>query len=426
MKAFLAETAHLNRAIVSDDFEKTLQIIGERIPITIHKYPTGTRCFDWIIPKKWIIHDAYIEDSKGNRVLDWKKNPLHVIIGSLPVTRQKISRKDLLARIDTNDRYPDLIPYRFKYYELDWGFCMAKKDLKKLKDKEYYICIDSEYDDGHLLVGEHVIHGESEKSIMLLSHIDHPGQVNDGLAGAAVLLRLAEKLKGTKPTYTIRVQFLSETIGSIAYLHNNQNMPARILGAVFCEMPGTRAYPIVLQYSKQKNSILDSIAAAVLRRSGENAVFADCFDHVVNDDGFYNSPGIDIPCISLSRSKSLTPKDWYHFPYYHTSGDSIEHFDFEQAEKYLSYLEKILDIANSNRKITKKYRGVPNLSRHKLWPDWNIHPEESQGITDILFYLDDGESIFDISQKVGVPYDKVHAFIKKLEEKDLVKLEIIQ
>ncbi len=120
----------LNRAIVSDDFEKTLDIIGKRIPLTIHRYPTGTRCFDWVIPKKWVIRDAYIETRTGKRVLDWRKHPLHVIIGSLGVKRQKISRAELLKRIHVSEKYPNEIPYHFKYYELDWGFCMSKKDRK--------------------------------------------------------------------------------------------------------------------------------------------------------------------------------------------------------------------------------------------------------------------------------------------------------
>ncbi|MFA6279077.1 MAG: DUF4910 domain-containing protein [Candidatus Paceibacterota bacterium] len=424
MKKFLSKTAGLNRAIVSDDLAKTLHSIGERIPLTVHAYKTGTKCFDWVIPKKWVIRDAYIETLSGKRVLDWKENPLHVIVGSLPVQRTKISKKELIKRIAISEKYPKHIPYHFKYYELDWGFCMAKKDLKKLTDDEYYVAIDSEYVNGELLVGEHVIKGKSKKCITLISHIDHPAQVNDGLAGAAVLIKLAESLHGTKPTYTIRMHFLSETIGSIAYLHHNPQILAQTAGAIFCEAPGTPNYPIVLQHAKRKDSSIDVVAASVLRHSEERVEFADCFTHIVNDDGFYNSPGIDIPCISLSRSKKLTPKDWFHFPYYHTSGDSIEHFDFKQAQKYLEYVQRILAIFDADRVVTKTYRGVPNLSRHGLWLDWQIYPNASQNIDAILFNLDDGISMFELSEKTGVPFDEVHAFIKNMEEKHLVTLSL--
>ena len=121
MKDFLEKTWKLNRSIVSDDFEKTLQFINERVPLTIHKYPSGSACFDWVIPKKWVIREAYIKDKTGNKVLDWKHNPLHVVIGSLPVNK-KISKEELLTRVYVRDDQPDAIPYEFKFYELDWGF----------------------------------------------------------------------------------------------------------------------------------------------------------------------------------------------------------------------------------------------------------------------------------------------------------------
>ncbi len=97
MKDFLLKTAKLNRSIMSDDFEKTLLIINQRIPLKILKFPTGKKCFDWIIPKKWTIKDAYIKDGTGKKILDWKKNPLHVVIGSLPINK-KINKKELLRK----------------------------------------------------------------------------------------------------------------------------------------------------------------------------------------------------------------------------------------------------------------------------------------------------------------------------------------
>ena len=421
MKDFLSKTAHLNRSIVSEDFEKTLDIINQRIPLTIHRYPTGKKCFDWILPKKWVIRDAYIKDESGRKVLDWKKNPLHVVIGSLPIDK-KISREELFKKIYVSDDCPDLIPYKFKFYELDWGFCMAKNKRDEIKGDSFTVFIDSEYVDGDLLVGEHIIKGENEKSIILMAHLDHPAQVNDGLAGAAALIELAELLKGTKPTYTLKFQFLPERIGSIAYLHHNYKKINEILGGIFCEMPGTPNYPVVLQYSKWKNTRLDRITKYVLENSGKKVVFADCFNQVINDDGFYNSPGIDIPCISLSRSKPLEINKWYHFPFYHTSGDNIENFDFNQAEEFLSILKEIIFILNQDRKIIRKYDGVPHLSRHNLWVDLQLDPELSKKIEMILCELDNRTSIFDICEKYDIDFNKISEFIYKLKNANLIEL----
>lgn len=422
MKDFLSKTAHLNRSIVSEDFEKTLDIINRRIPITVLRYPTETKCFDWILPKKWIIRDAYIKDESGQKILDWKKNPLHVVIGSLPIDK-KISREELFKKIYVSDDYPDLIPYQFKFYELDWGFCLSKNEKDKINGDSFEVFIDSEYVDSELLVGEHLIKGESNKCIMLMAHIDHPAQVNDGLAGAAVLIKLAESLKGTRPAYTLKFQFLPERIGSIAYLHRNYNKIDEILGGIFCEMPGTPDYPVVLQYSKWKDTRLDRIARYVLENSGKKVIFADCFKYAVNDDGFYNSPGINIPCISLSRSKPLGINKWHHFPFYHTSGDNLENFDFKQAEDFLSSLTEIISILNRDKKIIRRYLGVPHLSRHNLWVDRRINPKLSANIETILYQLDNKISIFDICEKNNIDFKDVDEFISKLKEKGLVDLE---
>ena len=418
MRNFLLKTAHLNRAIISDDFERTLDVINRRIPIKIFKYPTGSRCFDWVIPKKWIIRDAYIKGLDGKRIVDWKENPLHVLVGSLPIKR-KISKRELLKKIYVSDEFPDSIPYCFQYYDLNWGFSMAKKDLRRLKGDWFNIEIDSEYIDGHLMMGEFTIKGKSDKCIVLMAHIDHPVQVNDGLAGAAVLIKLIESLKGKPQAYTLKFHFLAERIGSISYLAYNKKTIPNILGGIFCEMPGTKKHPLILQYSKYKDTRLDRIARYVIERSREKFLFKNCYTHVVNDDGFYNSPGIDIPCISLSRCVAIGNGNSYHFPGYHTSSDNLQNFDFQQAERYLTVLGEIL---NMDKKITRTYEGIPNLSRHKLWVDWRVNLAVSQNLENILNNLEGGISIFDVAEYLKLDFYEVASFLEKMANRKLVEL----
>ena len=421
MRKFLSQTAHLNRAIISDDFEKTLGIIKKRVPIKILKYPTGSHCFDWIIPKKWIIRDAYIKDSNGKRILDWKKTPLHVVIGSLSI-KKKITKKELLKKIYVSDDLPNEIPYHFQYYELDWGFSMAKKDLSKLKGDWFDIEIDSEYVDGNLTMGEATIKGASSKCIVLMAHIDHPAQVNDGLAGAAVLIKLFEFLKARPQAYTLKFHFLPERIGSIAYLANHKKDLRNILGGIFCEMPGTKGYPLALQYSKYKDTRMDRVARYVVKRSDKRSLFCDCYLHIVNDDGFYNSSGIDIPCISLSRSRALKDNNFYHCPGYHTSKDNLRNFDFKQTERYLGALKEIIAILNADRKIIRNYNGIPNLSRHNLWVDWRVDKVVSQNLENILNSIENNVSIFDIADHLQIDFYEVASFMKKMAKCGLVKL----
>ncbi len=421
MKDFLQKTAHLNRAIISDGFEKTLHILQQRLPLNILKYKTSSQVLDWVIPKKWNIRDAYIKDEKGVKILDVSENPLHVVIGSLSI-KKTVSRAELETHLNVCKEYPDAIPYHFKYYELDWGFCMSKHAWDLVQGDTFEVYIEAEHTDDHLLIGEHVIPGETDDSIIFMAHLDHPAQVNDGLAGGAVLMKVAEALKNIKPYFTLKFLFIPETIGSIAYLHNNFEEISSMKGGIFCEMPGTKDMPMVLQHSKQYDTRLDRIGAYVVTQTCKNPLFSPCFKHVVNDDGIFNSPGIDIPCLSLSRSKPLVPEDWFHFPGYHTSMDDLEHFDFEAAEEYAKILQEIIEIINNDRLITRTYNGVPNLSRHNLWVDWREQPAVSQHIDDILYALDNTHTIFDIAAKLDLPFLEVRDFILKLEQAGLVVL----
>jgi aminopeptidase-like protein len=109
------------RSITGNGVRETLNIIKEYIPLEVHEVPTGTKVFDWSVPKEWNIRDAYVKDSNGARIIDFKKSNLHVVNYSTPV-KKTMSIEDLKAHIHTLPEYPDWIPYRTTYYKEDWGF----------------------------------------------------------------------------------------------------------------------------------------------------------------------------------------------------------------------------------------------------------------------------------------------------------------
>src|SRR6267143_3758425 len=82
--SFIAELYPMCRSITGDALRETLRRIGLRIPLQIHEVPSGTRVFDWIVPREWNIRDAYIRNSRGERVVDFQKSNLHVLNYSVP------------------------------------------------------------------------------------------------------------------------------------------------------------------------------------------------------------------------------------------------------------------------------------------------------------------------------------------------------
>src|SRR5216683_1204005 len=130
---FARELFPICRSITGNGIRQTLGMIGKRIPLEITEVPTGTPVFDWTIPKEWNIRDAYIKNSKGERVIDFQKSNLHVVSYSTPI-QKKMALEELKAHLFTLPDHPDWIPYRTSYYKESWGFCLSHKQFLELKD----------------------------------------------------------------------------------------------------------------------------------------------------------------------------------------------------------------------------------------------------------------------------------------------------
>jgi aminopeptidase-like protein len=147
------------RSITGDGLRETLNIIKSHIPLEIHELASGTQAFDWTIPREWNIRDAYVKNTRGERVLDFRKSNLHVVNYSVPI-KKKISLTELKKHVFTLPDYPDWIPYRTSYYKESWGFCLSYRQLLALTDEEYEICIDSSLEEGYLTYSECYLRGE--------------------------------------------------------------------------------------------------------------------------------------------------------------------------------------------------------------------------------------------------------------------------
>ena len=76
----MAETMWpINRSLLGPGNRKTLHIIKKiQHNLKIYKIKSGTRVFDWIVPKEWHIKNAWIK-MDGKIIVDFNKNNLHVV-----------------------------------------------------------------------------------------------------------------------------------------------------------------------------------------------------------------------------------------------------------------------------------------------------------------------------------------------------------
>ena len=113
----------LCRSITGDGVRETLKIMRDVLPeIKLHEVPTGTKVFDWTVPKEWRIRDAWVKNSKGEKIIDFQEHNLHVLGYSTPIDK-KVSLAELKKYLYTQPDQPDAIPYVTSYYKERFGFC---------------------------------------------------------------------------------------------------------------------------------------------------------------------------------------------------------------------------------------------------------------------------------------------------------------
>ena len=158
------------RSITGDGLRNSLKILQELIPLSIEEFPTGKKVFDWVVPKEWNIRDAYVANSKGERIIDFKNNNLHIVNYSIPVN-EKMSFSDLSSKLHYLKDQPNAIPYITSYYKEQWGFCLSYDHYKSLDRSEtYHVVIDSTLEEGSLSYGEYLLQGESEKEVLISTY----------------------------------------------------------------------------------------------------------------------------------------------------------------------------------------------------------------------------------------------------------------
>jgi len=340
MQRLIAELYPICRSITGNGVRKTLEILRRSIPLEVHEVPSGTKVYDWIVPREWNIRDAYVKNTKGERVIDFKKSNLHVVGYSVPI-RRRMGLQELREHLFSLPDHPDWIPYRTSYYKENWGFCLNHRQIEALENDEYEVCIDSSLTEGHLTYGEYLLPGKTADEILISCHICHPSLCNDNLSGISLALHLA-MLIARLPVrrYAYRFLFIPGTIGSITWLARNEGQVGRIRHGlvVTCVGDGGR---FTYKKSRRGNAEIDRTVQHVLKHSGHPYVVEDFFPYGY-DERQYCSPGLDLPVGCLMRSPHGS------FPEYHTSADDMEFVRPEHLEVSLHVYRQVIEVLEGN------------------------------------------------------------------------------
>ncbi len=391
------------RSITGNGVRKTLDTVSAIIPLEISEIPTGTRVFDWEIPKEWNINDAFIKDANGNKILDFQELNLHVLNYSTPVNKQ-VSLDELKKHLFTLPGQPGLIPYKTSYYQENWGFCMSHNQFLSLKDETYQVYIDSSLKNGSLTYGEYLLKGKTDEEVLISTHICHPSLCNDNLSGIAVSAYLARLMSKRNLRYSYRFLFIPGTIGSIAWLAKNEKELNRIKHGLVITLLGDSS-DFTYKKSRKGSAEIDKAAEAFLSTSGKQYTITDFIPYGY-DERQYCSPGFDLPVGCFTR------KPFGEFPEYHTSADNLTFVKPDKLGESLIAVSDILNILENNETyINLNPKCEPQLGKRGLYE--TIGGASDSKTTQIaalwvLSYSDGFNSLLDIAQKSKIKFSIVH------------------
>jgi aminopeptidase-like protein len=410
MYRFVADLFPICRSLTGDGVRQTLAAIRQKLPqLAIHEVPSGTRAFDWTVPDEWNIRGAKLLGPAGETIVDFRNHNLHVVGYSVPVDVE-LSLDELQPHLYSSPEQPEAIPYITSYYKRHWGFCLPHRLRETLKPGRYRAVIDSTLAPGHLTYGDLVLPGESAEEILLSTYVCHPSMANNELSGPAVTTWLARWLAGAKRSYTYRIVFIPETIGSITYL--SRNLPhmkqATVAGFNISCVGDDRCYSYLP--SRLGGTLADRAAQHVLRHIAPDFVRYTYLDRG-SDERQYCSPGVDLPVCCVMRSKYGT------YPEYHTSLDNLDLVSPAGLQGAYDVLRRCVECLEINETLKTTVLCEPQLGRRGLYP--TVSTRESGKLVarmmHVLAYSDGAHDLLAIADRIDAPLWELKETVDQLK-----------
>ena len=418
----------LHRSITGNGVRKSLRIIKKYFPkLKVVEVASGTKVFDWTVPSEWNIKNAYVLDKNNKKIIDFKKNNLHLVAYSIPINKV-IKKKELFDHIHTIPSQPKAVPYITSYYNKYWGFCIRDEQKKifnqKYKDRDTFkVVVDSNFKKkGKLTYGEFLIPGKSKQEILISTCICHPSMANNELSGPIVSLCLMKYFQNIKNLEkTLRFIFIPETIGSLTFLSRQLNyLKQNVIGGYNLVCIGDEKQHSCM-LSKYENTpsdfaLIDSYKKLKIKFKRYS------FLERGSDERQYNSPNIDLPIASIFRSK------YGEYSEYHTSLD-----DFNLVTK--RGISGGFKVAKTSITILLKkiipqsiILGEPQLSKRDLYPSLsNFFAKQTdrhkyaRNVVNFLQYADGKNDLNKISKLIKLTYSQTYKIYKVLVKKKLIR-----
>lgn len=406
----------LNRSLTGEGVRETLRYLQQLVPeLEIKSVASGYRAFDWEVPDEWEITEGYIENERGERIVDFSKNNLHVV-GYSTAVDEWMDLDALNQHLYSLEEQPDAIPYITSYYKRRWGFCMTHEQRESLEPGKYRAVIRSRHFAGVLNYGEVVLPGDTTEEVFLSTYVCHPSMANNELSGPMVTTGVVRWLKSLpKRKFTYRIVYIPETIGSLVYLSKNlQHLKDKVVSGFNINCVGdNRTYSFLP--SRNGETTADMAARHVLQHIYPEYKSYTWLDRG-SDERQYCAPGVDLPITSMMRSK------FGEYPEYHTSLDNLDLVSPEGYEGALVVHQRAIEALEANEFLTVAVYGEPQLGKRGLYPTLSAKGSglEARRMMNLISYCDGKHSLLHIAELIGEPIWELIPIVNQLIEHKLL------
>ena len=418
MLEMMAALAPLRRDIVSDGYDAGLAALASVIPLAIHEFPTGSECLTWVVPEKWTCHEAWLESMDGQRLFSTADHPAHVMSYSLPY-EGTVSRDELFQHLHSHPALPDAIPFVCAAYTRDWGLCSSQATRESLDADRYRVVIRSNVSYSSLKVGEAVVPGQTDETILLCANLLGLAGSDAGVSGVAVGMEVMRRLMLMPARrYTYRFLILPGTTGVAAWLNAHALGNSRVAGGIFLTTLAT-SHPFTLQHSPAGDTELDRCCELALRHlepAGTIIPFA-----AGDEASQFNAPGFHIPMAMLFRSQHhdqpASPCEGFQ-PHL----DALEAANPTRLEQACTLIHAMLDNLELNAIPEPLFTGVPCPPAAGVLTDELIAFPDDAMTQPLAFSMDGRRSLASLATDLSLPLARVRALADRLVSHSLCQL----